>query len=145
MLNNAIADQQTKLSQAVSGPLISKMGDLSMSIDQFNATLGAMNERLSKVEKKLGDVSDAVRTINQPPPQVPTAVNVPGADASANGVPHGYTPAGLQEEAQGDYTTGNDEMAVKELRDYVKYYPTDAWAPTAGYLMGMGWTTHQRL
>jgi TolA-binding protein len=135
-LNNALNDQQNKLSQAVGAPLVSKMGDLSTSIDQFNATLGAMNERLAKMEKKLGELSDTVRTINQPPPPVPTAVNVPGQDAAANGVPAGYTAPGLQAEAQGDYQSGNDEMAVKELRDYVKYYPQDAWAPTAGYLMG---------
>ncbi len=133
-LNSALADQQTKISQAVSTPIATQLGDLSKSNDQLNASVGAMNDRLAKIEKKLGEVSDTVRTINQPPPALPTPVATPDA---ANGVPAGYTKAGLQQEAQTDINGGNDEQALKELRDYIKYWPQDAWAPTAGYQMGM--------
>jgi TolA-binding protein len=131
-LSSALADQQTKISQAVSTPITTQLGDLSKSYDQLNAIISAMNDRLGKMEKKLGDVSDTVRTINQPPPALPTPVGVPSTETGANGA-----KAGLQEDATRDYQSGNDELALKELRDYIRDFPIDSWAPTAGYLMGM--------
>jgi TolA-binding protein len=135
-LNNAISDQQSKISQGV-GPLTTRLGELATSVDQLNATLSAMNDRLAKVEKKLNDVSDTVRTINQPPPAIPVPASVAPADTSSGGGSSGYNKTSLQEDAQRDITGGNDELALKELRDYIKNWPMDAWAPTAGYQMGM--------
>lgn len=138
-LTNALADQQSKITQAVA-PLGSRMDNVSTSVDQLNSTIGAMNDRIAALDKKLTNINDKVSTINQPPPTPPPAPTAPDNGTSLTGAPgvsNGVSKAGLQEDATRDYTSGNNEMAVMELSDYVKSYPMDSWAPTAGYLIGM--------
>jgi TolA-binding protein len=137
-LNAALADQQTKLSQSIGVPLGSRIDTLSTSFDQLNTSFGAMNDRIGALDKKLNNINDKVSTINQPPPQppsAPTAVAVP--DPNTNSACPGVTKTGLQQAAQSDYYTARDDLALKELGDYVKCFPMDAWAPNAGYLLGM--------
>jgi TolA-binding protein len=138
-LNAALADQQTKLSQSIGVPLGSRIDTLSTSVDQLNTSFGAMNDRISALDKKLNNINDKVSTINQPPPQPPSApaaaVTVP--DLNTNSACPGVTKSGLQEAATADYYSAKDELALTELRNYVKCFPMDAWAPNAGYLMGM--------
>lgn len=138
-LSNALTDQQSKISGAVA-PLGSQMSSLSTSVDQLNATIQGFADRLAKIDKKISDLSDQVSTIKTPPPPPPSAV-VPDATTSAAGpssaVPAGLTPQTLQQAATLDYNNGRDELALMELANYVKYFPTDSWAPTAGYMIGM--------
>lgn len=138
-LTAALADQQSKMSQNVVAPLGTRIDGLATSVDQLNTTIAAMNDRLVKLAKQLSDINDKVSTLNQPapapPPPAAAPVTVP--DNASSGVPAGITRAGLQEDATRDYTSNNDELALMELSNYVKYYPMDSWAPTAGYLMGM--------
>ncbi len=139
-LNAALADQQTKLSQSIGVPLGSRIDTLSTSFDQLNTSFGAMNDRISALDKKLNNINDKVSTINQPPPQppsAPTAVAVP--DPNTNSACPGVTKSGLQEAATADYYSAKDEIALMELGNYVKCFPMDAWAPNAGYVMGMIW------
>lgn len=133
-LNTALADQQSKLSMAVS-PFGTRMDALSKSIDELTATVGAMNDRVGKLDGKLKDISDQVSTINKPlpPPPVPVA----GPDAAVNGVPPGITKTGLREDAERDYGSAYSENALKEFASYIKYFPDDEYSPTAGYLIGM--------
>lgn len=143
-LTTNLADQQTKISGAVA-PLGSRMDALSTSMDQLNATIGAFSDRLTKIDKKLSDLTDQVSALKQAPPPPPPAGIVPDATsiapgataAPASGVPPGISKQGLQEDASNDYYAKRDDLAVTELANYVKYFPTDSWAPTAGYLMGM--------
>jgi TolA-binding protein len=139
-LNNALADQQTKISGAVA-PLGSRMDALSTSMDQLNATIGAFSDRLSKIDKRLSDLTDQVSALKQAPPP-PPAATVPDSTASttappASAVPAGVTRPTLEDDAKRDYYAKRDDLALGELANYVKYFPTDSWAPTAGYLMGM--------
>jgi TolA-binding protein len=133
---NALADQQNKITQSVA-PLGSRMDNVSTSVDQLNSTIGAINDRIAALDKKLSNINDKVSTINQPPPAPPAAPNaVPVPDTTGN-VPPGVSKPGLQEDATRDYTAGNNDMALTELANYVKYWPMDSWTPTAGYLIGM--------
>lgn len=137
-LTQALADDQNKLSQAVA-PMGVRIDGLSTSVDQLNTTIGTMIDRIGKVEGRLKNIDDKVSLINQPPPAAPPApVAAPAPDTTSNGVaiPAGVTKIGLQQAAEGDYSTGKDSLALSELGDYIKYYGTDAWAPRAGYLMG---------
>lgn len=136
-VNSALADQQAKMAQSIIGPLGARIDGLSTTVDQLNTSVGAINDRMTKLDREIGAVNDKVSTINQPAPAPPPPAGVAPDNGAANGVPPGVTKAGLEEEAQSDYLGNRDEMALKELADYVKYWPMDAWAPHAGYLMGM--------
>ncbi len=133
-LSAAMVDQQGKMSQAVA-PLGSRIDGVSTGVDQLNTSFQALNDRIGRLESKIKNIDDKVSLINQPPPALPTPVSVV-PEPPANGAPAGVTRPGLQEDAQRDYQSGNDELAMKELTNYVKWFPMDAWAPTAGYTIG---------
>lgn len=137
-LSNELADQQGKMSQAISAGLGARIDGLSTTVDQLNTSFGAMSDRLGKIDKRLSDLTDKVSTLNQPAPP-PPAGNVPdnGAAANPNGVPPGVTPASLQGDAERDYLANRDEMALTELAEYTKYFPMDSWSPMAGYMIGL--------
>lgn len=135
-LSGELAEQQNKISQAVSGPLGSRIDGLSTTIDQLNTSFGAVNDRLSKLDKRVSDLNDKISTLNQPPPAPPTPANAPD-NGAANGVPPGVTPTSLQSDAQRDYLSNKDDLALKEFSDYVKYWPMDSYSPTAGYMIGL--------
>lgn len=137
-LTTNLADQQTKISGAVA-PLGSRMDSVSQSMDQLNATIQGFNDRLAKLDKKLSDLADQVTLLKAPPPAPPAAVpdNTTSTVGPSGAVPTGASKQGLQESATLDYTSGRDELALMELASYVKNYPDDSWAPTAGFFMGM--------
>ena len=135
---SALNDQQGKVSQTL-GSLTSQMDALTRSMDQLNQTVSQMNGRLDKIDSKLQDITDKVSTINQPPPAPPPTAAAPsptGADTSTNAVPPGVTRTSLREDAERDYGRSYDDMALKEFADYIKYYPTDEYSPSAGYYIG---------
>lgn len=133
---SALNDQQGKLSQTL-GSLTSQMDALARSMDQLNQTVGQMNGRLDKIDSKLQDITDKVSTINQPPPAPPpSAVPSPTGADTTNAPPPGVTRTSLREDAERDYGRSYDDMALKEFADYIKYYPTDEYAPSAGYYIG---------
>ena len=139
-LTNELNDQQGKMSQAISAGLGARIDGLSTTIDQLNTSFSAMTDRLGKIEQHLTDLNTKVSTLNTPAPAPPPpAGTLPdaGAAANPNGVPPGITPQSLQGDAQRDYLGNRDELAVKELSDYVKYFPMDAWSPMAGYMIGI--------
>lgn len=133
----ATAEQQTKVSQALV-PFGSRVDGVATSVDQLNTTIAAMSDRIARLEGKLKNIDDKVSLINQPAPALPPPA--PGAsappEAPANGVPPGVTKLGVQQDAQGDFIAGKNDLALNELTNYIKWWPTDAWAPTAGTVIG---------
>ena len=118
-------------------PLGARIDALATNADQLNATIGAI-ERTHRQDGEKARRRQRQGQHHQPAASsVPAAVPVPVPEASANGVPAGVHQTGLQAEAaQRDYQGGNDDLALTELSDYVKYWNEDAWAPTAGYVDG---------
>ena len=137
-LNNSLADQNGKVSQTV-GTLSTQMDALRASLDQLNQALGQMNGRLDKIDGRLKDVNDKVSTINTPPPAPPSAAGLPATapDVSANSACPGVTRIGLHDDAERDYSSSYDDMAIKEFAQYIKCFRDDEYAPSAGYYIGM--------
>ena len=137
LLNSSLADQQAKLTQSINTSVGSQLGSLSTSVDQLNTTFVQMSDRIGKVESKLNELKDTVTNLNTPPPAPPAPVLQDTGAATAPGPCAGFTALTLKQAAELDYTTNRDQMALDELNNYVKCYPQDAWAPTAGYSIGM--------
>lgn len=134
-LSNSIADQQHSISASVS-PLATQMDALSKSMDALSATIAQMNRRFDSLDRQLKDISDKVSTINQPLPAPPPAPGA-GPDASASGIPPGITNTGLWEDARRDYERGYYDTAQTELANFIRYFPNDTYAPSAGYDLAM--------
>lgn len=132
-LTTTLNDQQGKLAGAVA-PLSTQMGALADSVNTLTQTVGQMNISMGKIGTKLQDLSDKVSVLNQPLPAAPApAVVAPDPNAA----PPGVTRLGLWQDAQKDYASGNDDYALKEFANYIKYFHDDANAPAAGYFIGM--------
>jgi TolA-binding protein len=131
-VTTTLNDQQGKLAGAVA-PLSTQMSALADSVNTLTQTVGQMNVSMGKIDTRLRDLSDKVSVLNQPLPPTPAPVVAP----EANGAPPGVTRLGLWQDAQKDYASGNDDYALKEFTNYIKYFHDDANAPAAGYFIGM--------
>jgi TolA-binding protein len=131
-ITTTLSDQQGKVSGAVA-PLSTQMAALTDSMNALSQTVTQMNGRVVALDSKLKDISDKVSTLNQPTPAPPAPVVVP----DASGAPPGVTRLGLHQDAEKDYSSGYYDPALKEFANYIKYFPDDEYAPTAGYMIGM--------
>ncbi|HEY1757725.1 MAG TPA: tetratricopeptide repeat protein [Bryobacteraceae bacterium] len=140
---NTLSDQQSKISGAVA-PLGSQMDGLASSVNALTQTVGQMNMRMDKIDTRLKDLSDKVSILNQPIAAPPPSV-VPPPSAAApdpNALPPGTTRLSLQQDAERDYASGYDDMALMEFANYIKNFHDDAYAPNAGYMIGMIYLLH---
>ena len=131
-------EQQGKIAGAVA-PMGTQMETLSRSVDALNQMLTQMNKQLRTMDTKLQDVSDKVSVLNQPVAAPPAAVVAPG---DPNAPPPGVGKLELWQNAQKDYANNNDEAALKEYANYIKYFRDDENGPNAGYMIGMTYLAH---
>jgi TolA-binding protein len=129
-----LSDQQSKISMAVA-PLGSQMDALAQSVNALTQTVSQMNGRMGSMDGRVKDLSDKVSLLNQPAPAPPPAAVVSAPDPSAG--TSGVSRLSLRQDAELDYSTGHDDQAKMEFSNYIKTYPQDEYAPTAGYYLGM--------
>jgi tol-pal system protein YbgF len=94
-----------------------------------------MNSRLGKLDAKISDLQNAINVIRNPPPAPAAAPGTPEA-AAPSGPPPGMNAETTYTNAYRDYTGGNYDLAAQEFNDYLKYFPSTAFAPNAQYYIG---------
>jgi tol-pal system protein YbgF len=127
-------DQQSKI-QAPVVTLGTKVDQMSDDLRSVRENVAELSTRLANLDNKLADISSAVRTLSTPavaPP--PPAGGAPGTAAQAP--PPGTSAESLWQNANRDFLSGKDELAMNEFADFVKYFPTSDNAPTAQYYIG---------
>ena len=127
-------DQQSKI-QAPVVTLGTKVDQMSDDLRSVRENVAELSTRLANLDNKLADISSAVRTLSTPavaPP--PAAGAAPGTAVQAP--PPGTSAESLWQNANRDYLSGKDELAMNEFADFVKYFPTSDNAPTAQYYIG---------
>jgi tol-pal system protein YbgF len=129
-------DQQSKI-QAPVVTLGTKVDQMSDDLRSVRENVAELSTRLANLDNKLADISSAVRTLSTPAPAPPPPGAIPGtAGTSAQGPPPGVSAESLWQNANRDYSSGKDELAMNEFADFVKYFPTSDNAPTAQYYIG---------
>ncbi len=110
----AITSLQTTLQkeQSDSGGHVDQ---LSSQIQALNDSLDELKARLAKVSKQLEDMQAAQQNLNAQPAQPGPAALPPQSQAPP--------PDILYNNALRDYNGGNNDLAMQEFSDYVKYYP----------------------
>jgi tol-pal system protein YbgF len=88
---------------------------LSSQVQALNDSLDELKARLAKVSKQLEDIQAAQQNLNAQPVQ--------GAPAAAPPQSQAPPPDILYNNALRDYNGGNNDLAMQEFSDYVKYYP----------------------
>jgi tol-pal system protein YbgF len=117
-------DSMNKVAAAITslqGTLQKQQSDSGGRVDQLSTQIQALNDsldelkaRLAKVSKQLEDLQAAQQNLNAQPAQMGQP-----AQAPAQSPP----PDVLYNNALRDYNGGNNDLALQEFTDYVKYYP----------------------
>ncbi len=119
---------------------VDAMGD---DVRSLKDTINDLNGRLERMDAKLTDLKNQIQIQQNPPPapgSAPTGSGpgaTPGSQAGVGGMP----PAGMSAEkaytdAMRDKQTGNVDLALKEFKDYLTYFPGTELAPNAQYYIG---------
>ena len=141
VFNDAMKQQQ----QSVSGPVLAVGQKLDQMSEDFRAVRESvldMNTRMGKLDAKLADLQNLVNTIRTPPPPPPGSTDttgnpIPGQTTPAqSGPPAGVSADTLYSNAVRDNSTGKYDLALQEFSDYLKYFPTTAFAANAQYYIG---------
>ena len=131
-LNASMSDQQNKIVAPIA-VLKTRVDETAQDVNALRETVADLSSRLGKMDSRLNDIYSAVTTppVAAPPPVLQT----PGA-AVNNGVPPGVSAMSLRQDAEKDFSGANYTLALDEFAKYIKYFPTDYYAPTAQYHIG---------
>jgi len=137
-------DQQSKVVTTVVD-LGSKMDTMTTSYGALQESVADIASQMGKLQQQVTDIGNAVRTIQTPavapPPSGPPGAgpgSVPGSGSAGGGVPGGSSvpPVSsdmLYQNANRDRSGGNDDLALQEYSDYLKYYGNTILAPNAQF------------
>jgi tol-pal system protein YbgF len=129
VLESRMNDRLDKQTASVGQPVVAvgaKVDQMSSEFQSLRESINDVGSRLGRLELKLVDLGNAVRTI-QSPPAAPTA-----AASSAPVIPAGT----LYDTAYRDKMSGKPELALKGFTDYVQMYGDTDLAPNAQFFIG---------
>lgn len=129
-MDQKLVDLQAKLVAPVA-TLGGKVDQMSEDFRSVQTNVGELTRLIRKMDDKLNDISQAVRSINVPQTPPPTA-NAPDKP----GPPPGVTAEVLYNNGYRDYTSKKDELALQEFNEYLKYFDKSENAPTVQFYIG---------
>jgi tol-pal system protein YbgF len=131
VMQTTINERLGEQSKAVGGTVAGVGNKVDQMADEFRAvkeSIADLGVRMGKLDAKLAELSNTVRTIQAPPAAPPGGGLAPtGAAPSATGT---------YESAIRDYNGGKMDLAMQEFQEYLKYYPQTDFAPNAQFYIG---------
>lgn len=130
VLDSGIRDRLREQEKNVVGPVAGVGAKVDQMTNEFQTLRGSVediNSRLGKLEQKLVDLGNAIKTMQSPPPPPP------GAGGMAAG---GVSSEALYSNALRDKQSGNLDLALEQLNEYIKQFGTTEAAPNAQYQIG---------
>ena len=128
-------EQQSKVVTTVTD-LSSKMDTVTTDVSALRESVSDISSQVGKLQQQMVDLGNAVRTIQTPavpPPSVTGPGTGPGTGpARASNVPP-VSADQLYQNANRDRNGGNDDLALQEFSDYLKYYGNTMLAPNAQF------------
>src|SRR5204863_5818480 len=128
---NTQLDKQT---QTVGQP----MAVLGAKVDQMSNDFGSMRDamtdvvsRMGRLELKLVDLNNALKTMQAPPPPPPSAGGAPGGGTAPL-----QSADTMFTDAQRDMTTGKLDLALREFNDFMQFYGDTDKGGAAEYYIG---------
>jgi tol-pal system protein YbgF len=129
VLESKINDRLERQSATISQPVAvvgTKVDTMSGEFQALRDAVTDISSRIGKLEQRLVDLNNAVRTIQAPPPP-PT-----GGSASTPTIP----AATLYENAIRDKIGGKADLALNEFNQYMQFYSDTDHAPDAQFFIG---------
>lgn len=122
-LKKRLEDSMVKPLSGVTG----KVDTLSQDFGYIRETLVEVNTRLAKVDQRIADLENTIRTMQAPP--APPA-------APASGPPPGVSAKSLYDDALRDKMGGNADLALQQFTNYLAWFGDTELAPNAQYYIG---------
>lgn len=104
-----------------------KVDTLSQDFGYIRETLVEVNTRLAKLDQRIADLENTIRTMQAPP--APPA-------APASGPPPGVSAKSLYDDALRDKMGGNFDLALQQFTNYLAWFGDTEMAPNAQYYIG---------
>lgn len=136
-INERLGEQMKNVAAPVAS-LSSKMDTMSDSFTAMKEQVNDLTGRVGKLDQKLTDISNAVRTISAPPPVPTPAATGPngGMPAASSGPPPGASAESTYQSARRDMDGGNLDLAMNEFQQYLQWFPNTDTAPNAQFYVG---------
>jgi len=143
-LDQKLADQQAKLVAPVA-TLGTKVDEMSGDLRSVRENVAELVRHMNALDDKVKDISDAVRTLNNPTPPPPKDVPAGGtAQQAPDGPPAGWSAELSYQNAYRDYQGKKDDAALEEFGQYIKYAPKSENAPNAAFYVGQIYYRNQQ-
>jgi TolA-binding protein len=113
-----------------------KVDGLSEDLHGLRDSINDLNSRMAKLDAKVTDISNRMSIIQNPPNAPGAMPGQPSGVSGAGGPPPGMSAESAWQNAEKDRLSGNSDLALKEYQDYVTYFPTTDYAPSAQYQIG---------
>lgn len=127
------------LKARVDGSVVKPVAGLSSRMDSMQEdyryvreSVAEVSSKLTKLSTQVSELNDAIRTMQAPPAP-------PGGDLAApssSGPPQGVTAEKLYQDAMRDKSSGNSDLAIRQLTDFLTWYGSTDQAPEAQYYIG---------
>jgi tol-pal system protein YbgF len=104
----------------------SQVDQISGQIQALNDTMDELKVRLAKLSKQFEDMSAAQQSM---------AAQQSQAQQAAQAIAQAPAPDVLYNNALRDYNGGNNDLAVQEFNDYIKFYPNTDLAGNAYFYL----------
>jgi TolA-binding protein len=127
-LGDKLKEQQTSLQAPVAG-VNTKVDQMTTEFALMKESVSELAELIKKLQGQLSDIKNAVTTMSAPPPAP--------APAAPTGPPAGMTSESLYTAALQARNAGQLDFAAKQFEDYLKFYPTETYAPNAHFNLGL--------
>ncbi|MEO7144622.1 MAG: outer membrane protein assembly factor BamD [Bryobacteraceae bacterium] len=155
VLQSTINEKMNDQAKGVGGTVAAvgaKVDQMSEEFRGVRESIADMNSRMAKLEARIVDLGNAVRTLNAPPAPPPSdasqaspaapstapsgSISAPARIGSQSGPPNGMSAETTYNNAYADLQKGNFDLASQEFSDYLKYYPNTDYAPNAQFYLG---------
>lgn len=139
VLNDRFGEQNKQVGGTIAA-IGNKVDNLADEYRGLREAIADLNARMGKLDAKLTDVSNAVRTLaasTPPPGAVPPAPT--GSGSISSSAPPSNPPPSAQatyEAAYRDYTGGRLDLAIQEFQEYLKWFKQTELAPNAQFYIG---------
>lgn len=149
--NAAVGDMQrilqasgANLSRDVQQPLAGmnqRIDGMSQDLQAVQQQVADQNSKLTQLQQQIGELKTLLSTMQAPavPPPSPTTSGGGPLSGGSGTIPDGGPPmpaTQLWTNARHDMDGKNDELAISEFTNYLKYYRSDPLAPNAQYNIG---------
>jgi TolA-binding protein len=152
VMQNTFNDTMKQQRESLNGPVANVGQKLDQMSEDFRAVRESvldMNTRMGKLDAKIADLENLINTVRAPaaappPPAtgtVPGDPNAgvapgPGAASVPSAPPQGLQAGALYTNARGDLLAGKYDIALQEFSDYLKYFGSMDFAPSAQFYIG---------